>query len=85
MMSPNVGEFVPIVDREDTRVISVGSKRATSRVRQHHKQGELIRQPLKVNMLMKQTQVKELILFTQEQENLNQEEYTARLKLKQLH
>ena len=48
MMNLNVGESVPIVDSEDTKVTSVGLKRIMSKTRQHHKQGELIRLPLRV-------------------------------------
>ena len=43
MIYPNVGEFVPIVDKEDTKVISVDSKRTMSKIRQLHKQGEQIK------------------------------------------
>ena len=45
MMNPNVGEFVPIADKEDTKPTSVGLKRILIKTRQPHKQGELIRLP----------------------------------------
>ena len=67
MMNPNVGEFVPIVDSGDTRVTSVGLKRITSRIRQHHKQGEPIRQPLRVRR-RRGEQVKEWQLLITDQE-----------------
>ena len=67
MMSPNVGEFVPIAGKEDTKVTSVGSKRTMNKTRQHHKQGELIRLPLRVRKRRRE-QVKEWLSQTTVQE-----------------